>query len=119
SPSRTLPWLPVAASRSTRSPITGRRAFAISCMECLLFMKVPFLVPAQPKSIGTERLLDSSLGAAGARYWDGPGYSTGTKAKNVTAGFFRLSFRARAHQYGLRNFSQDTAHGGRPRCMRC
>src|SRR5262249_18248665 len=73
SPSRTLPWLRVAASRSTLSPITGRRAFTISCMECLLFMKVPFLVPAQPKSIGTECLLDSGLGAAGARYWDGPG----------------------------------------------
>src|SRR5262249_14977173 len=34
--------------------------------------KFPFLVPAQPKSIGTERLLDSGLGATGARYWDGP-----------------------------------------------
>src|SRR5262245_33416393 len=41
SPSRTLPWLWVAASRSTLSPTTGRRAFTISCMECILFYESP------------------------------------------------------------------------------
>src|SRR5919201_1888827 len=33
-------------------------------------VKSPFLVPTQSKSIGSEHLLDSGLGATDARYWD-------------------------------------------------
>src|SRR5262245_40624856 len=98
SPSCTLLWLWGAASRTTFSPTPGRRAFTISHIECLLFMKVPLPGTPQPKSIGTEHLLDSGIGAIGARYWHWPGQSTGTKVKNVIAGYFWLSFRERAHQ---------------------
>src|ERR687887_105668 len=63
-------------------------------------VKSPFLVPTQSKSIGTKHLLDSSLGATDARYWDRRARVLGPKLKKLPQATFRLSFPARAPQYG-------------------
>jgi hypothetical protein len=70
SPSCTLPWLWVAASRTTFSPITGRRAFRISRMECLPLSKFLFPIPRhlnweQTQLLPVLRPLASSLETSG------------------------------------------------------